>query len=224
MRRDERELHLAWQRHVGTGTAAEGWFDTVVGAHRDVGRHYHDVRHVRWVVQHGRELAADAGLADELVDRIVAAGFFHDVVYDATADDNEQVSAAMARRALTEIGWAADPVDQVAAMIEATVGHRGSDDRATQVLLAADLGVLATEPGRYTDYVRNVRREYHHLDDATWRAGRAMFVRTMLARPSIFPPGLGLDSWERRARANLTAELAAEESLSDGRGADAREP
>ena len=82
-------------------------------------------------------------------------------------------------------------------------------DRDTAVLLAADLAVLAAEPSRYADYATAVRREYAHVDDDAWRAGRGAVLRTLLdgARSSS-PPELGLDEWERRARANLTSELA----------------
>ena len=108
---DERELHLAWQRHVGIGAEAAHWFDTVMGAYRAEGRHYHTVRHVRWVVQHIRALAPPAGVVDGDLDIAVAAAFFHDVVYDPTANDNEATSASMARRALTDLGWPPGPTD-----------------------------------------------------------------------------------------------------------------
>lgn len=223
---DERELHLAWHRHVGIGADAEHWFDTVMGAHRAEGRHYHTARHVRWVVQHIRTLAPAADVVDADLDIVVAAAFFHDVVYDPTASDNERASAAMARRALTDLGWPPEPTERAATMIEATADH-GADcsDRSMCVLLAADLGVLAAEPGAYSDYVRNVRKEYGHLDDTAWRQGRTAFVRAMLERPSIFPASLRLETWEKRARANLTAELAANRPLSDGHDvSDAPEP
>jgi predicted metal-dependent HD superfamily phosphohydrolase len=82
-------------------------------------------------------------------------------------------------------------------------------DTDTAVLLAADLAVLAAEPAAYSDSVRKIRREYAHLDDEQWRSGRRAVIEGFLGRPSIFPPELDLDAWERRARANLTAELAA---------------
>jgi predicted metal-dependent HD superfamily phosphohydrolase len=228
MSADERELHVAWQRHVGTGPDADRWFDEIAGMHRAVGRHYHDLRHVRWVVRHARDLARDRSLSTVVVDQVVAAACFHDAVYDARRDDNETNSAALAERVLTELGWRSASIERVSAMILATATHatEGPEpDEATSVLLAADLGVLSADPARYGDYVRAVRREYAHLDDDTWRAGRAAFVRSMLDRESIYPPSLGLDTWERRARANLTAELAAVGVISGGAGEnDAHEP
>lgn len=214
MTADEAELRVAWHAHVGTGGTADEWFDSVLAAYRAPDRHYHGVRHVRWVVHHGRELAAvaDPPLRNEQVDEVVAAAFFHDLVYDARRPDNEEVSARRSRQALGEIGWPPAATERVVAMIEATAGHDVADfgdDPAIAVLVAADLGVLAAEPSRYDNYTRAVRREYAHLDDREWRAGRSAFISDMLAREHILPPRLGLDGWERRARANLTAELAA---------------
>jgi predicted metal-dependent HD superfamily phosphohydrolase len=210
---DERELHLAWDCHVGTSADAEAWFDTVVGLHREPARHYHGLRHVTWVVRHARDLATSTTppLTDDELDRVIAAAFFHDAVYDATRSDNEVASSRLAARALGEIGWSADTIDQVGAMIIATAGHDvgAATDAPTQVLVAADLAVLTAEPAKYDDYTRAVRREYAHLDDAAWRVGRSAFIRATLERDHLFPPTLDLDDWERRARANLSAELAA---------------
>jgi predicted metal-dependent HD superfamily phosphohydrolase len=210
---DERELDLAWQRHVGTSAAADAWFDTVIGYHRAPTRHYHGVRHIRWVVHHGRELAESTVPPLEAgdLDAVVAAAFFHDAVYDTSRSDNESASARLAARALGEIGWDRPAIEHVASMIEATANHRVErlDDAATSVLVAADLAVLAAEPAPYVDYTRAVRREYAHLDDEAWRSGRSAFIRTTLDSAHIFPSALGLDVWERRARANLSAELAA---------------
>ena len=211
------ELEVAWQRHVGRGEAARRLFESVISRHREPGRHYHDVRHVRWVVRHVRELAERVAVTD--VDAIVAAAFFHDAIYEFDRDDNEARSAELAVACLRELDWDPDRCDRVAAMILGTAhltGGGSSPDDAdidadtdTAVLLAADLAVLGAEPEAYSDSVRRIRREYAHLDDAAWRRGRSAVLAGFLARPSIFPPALGLDAWERRARANLTAESAA---------------
>ena len=94
----------------------------------------------------------------------------------------------------------------VAEMVMATAGHDVDGvDRDTAVLLAADLAVLAAEPSRYADYATAVRREYAHVDDGGWRAGRSAVLRTLLARPRLFaaelestsgaPGGANLTFW-----------------------------
>jgi predicted metal-dependent HD superfamily phosphohydrolase len=172
------------------------------------------VRHLRWVVRHAIELAdrpeANGRVAD--LGAVVAAAFFHDVVYDTTRTDNEAVSSQVARRALEELGWAPARAASVAGLVGATAGHAAiaatGESLDTAVLLAADLAVLASDPASYAEYVVGVRAEYAHVSDAAWRKGRAFVLRGFSERPAIFDPALGLDAWERRARANLAAELA----------------
>ena len=206
------ELRVAWQQHVGMSRQADDWYESVVTRHREAHRHYHDLRHVRWVVRHVRELAADrAGGGLDDVGAVVVAAFFHDIVYDPKASDNERVSAELAAEALGELRWSGERIDRVSAMISGTAHHRVDDTTSvdTAVLYAADLGVLAADPAGYSDYVRNVRREYGHLTDAAWAHGRADILRSFLDRAAIYAPVLGLGAWELRARGNLTAELDA---------------
>ncbi len=204
---------MAWQRHVGSGEQAQSLFESILARHREPGRHYHDLRHVTWVVRHVVDLAARFPVDD--LDAVVAAAFFHDAIYAFGATDdavgNEEASARLAARTLRELGWDRGRADRVAAMIVATEHRAGQEaaDVDTAVLLAADLAVLAAEPAAYADAARNIRKEYGHLDAADWRAGRSEVLRGFLARDHIYPPQLQLDAWERRARANLAAELAA---------------
>jgi len=202
---DDLELRVAWQRHLGTSRPATGWFESVLAHHRGSGRYYHDRRHITWVVRHVTTMADHA---DDL-DAVVAAAFFHDSVYDATRSDNEVASGRMADLALTELTWGPARRGHVVAMIEATAYHDvDTADPDTRVLLAADLAVLATEPPRYADYVRAVRREYAHVSDADWQVGRSGVLRNLLERTHLYAPSLERHGWEDRARANIAAELA----------------
>lgn len=212
------ELRVAWQRHVGQGTVADETFAALIARHRAPGRHYHGERHVQWVVRHVLDLVERTDVTD--LDAVVAAAFFHDAVYEPDRDDNEVRSAELADTTLSKLGWDADRRRRVVAMIVATEHLSGpaptdsrvddtSIDAETAVLLAADLAVLAADPGAYSDYARAIRREYAHLDDDAWRVGRHRVISGLLDRATIFPPELDLDAWERRARANLAAEAAA---------------
>jgi len=202
------ELRIAWERHLGRSATSMRWFDSVVSRYRQPGRHYHAVRHVRWVVRHVTALASATGDPGA----VIAAAFFHDVVYDPTRADNEQLSAQLADRALTELGWEPGRSQRVCAMILATIDHdidpSNGGDPDTWVLLAADLAVLAAEPARYSEYASTVRREYTHVSDDEWQVGRAAVLRGLLDRRHLFAPALDLNEWEHRARANITAELA----------------
>jgi predicted metal-dependent HD superfamily phosphohydrolase len=199
----EVELRASWQTHVA---ARAGPLDRLLARHREAHRHYHGIAHVAWVVRHVGELAAETTPED--LDAIVAAAFYHDAVYDPERADNEAVSAALARRDLEALGWSGARADAVAQMIEATAGHRDPPDLDTAILLDADLAVLGADPAGYGEYARGVRAEYHHLDEASWRRGRAAVLHGFLDRDAIYATGAGRRRWEERARGNISAELA----------------
>jgi predicted metal-dependent HD superfamily phosphohydrolase len=203
---DEIELRAAWTESIGRDARCLASFEELVGRHREPHRRYHGVRHVTWVVRHVHELAADVPPAD--FGAVVAAAFYHDAVYDPTAADNEELSAALAERVLGELGWRTARCRTVGELVRATAGHQpdGTPDRA--VLIDADLAVLGSDPAAYQAYVTGVRAEYGHLAEEAWRRGRADVLRRLLARRPLFATEPGRQRWEARALANLAAELA----------------
>ena len=95
-------------------------------------------------------------------------------------------------------------------LVRATEHHDTNDDDLDgRVLLDADLAVLGSEPAAYQAYVTGVRTEYGHVDEARWRAGRAAVLRGLLDRRPLYATVEARNRWEARARANMTAELAA---------------
>ena len=205
----ELDLEVAWRRHVATDRTL---LDGLLARHREKHRRYHTATHVAWTIRHVDELAATERV--EHLDEVVAAAFYHDAVYEPTYPANERASARLARRDLGSLGWPDDSIDRVATMIEATehgasLGESIHADIDTAVLLDADLAVLGADPAGYDAYVTGVRREYHHVADADWRAGRGAVLQGFLDQPHIFRTATGRDRWEDRARANLAAELAA---------------
>lgn len=201
------ELVTAWQHHVSHDVDL---LDRLLARHREKQRRYHTAAHVGWVIRHVDELD---GAAPALhIDEVIAAAFYHDAIYEPTHPANERASARLARRDLAALGWAREPIDRVAAMIEATAHVDGPPpatiDHDTAILLDADLAILGADPAAYSDYVSGVRAEYRHLDDAEWSSGRARVLESFLARPAIYATAPGTEWWEARASANLTAELA----------------
>jgi predicted metal-dependent HD superfamily phosphohydrolase len=201
------ELDVAWQRHVSTDRRL---LDALLARHREKQRRYHTATHVAWVIRHVEELALTEPV--EHLDEIVAAAFYHDAIYEPAHHANERASARLARRDLATLGWADDAIDRVAEMIEATAHTSESAHDPTGdvvILLDADLAILGADPAAYSSYVDGVRAEYRHVDDTDWRVGRAAILGALLDRPHIFATPTGRERWEARARANLTAELAA---------------
>ena len=166
---DDAELRTAWTNHVGRDPDALDELEQVLGRHREATRRYHGLRHVTWVVRHVLDLARTEPVDD--LGAVVAAGFFHDAVYDATAADNEEQSARLAARCSSGSGGRRRGADHVAGLVRATAAHAVTTDADQALLLDADLAVLGSEPTAYQAYVTGVRAEYGHVPDDAWRPG-----------------------------------------------------
>ncbi len=202
-----RHLASAWlelARRVEARHDVAGAGAALLGRWAEPHRAYHDLAHLSEVLERVDLLAAEA----DRPDAVRLAAWFHDAVYDPTADDNEERSAHVAETSLTRLLLAPDLVDEVTRLVQLTATHDvADDDRDGAVLCDADLAVLAAGSVRYSSYVEGVRREYGHLDDATFADGRAQLLSSLLDRPALFRTAHGRSTWEQPARANITAEL-----------------
>lgn len=161
---------------------------------------YHDLRHLADVLDRVDELDA----AGERFDRVpvVLAAWFHDAVYDGEAGAEER-SARWAQEVLPD-----PPAAEVARLVRMTETHLPfADDANGCVLSDADLAILAADPARYAAYAADVRREYAHVPEPHFSAGRATVLRDLLAKPTLFHTPTARRRWEGAARANVEREL-----------------
>ncbi|MFJ7194615.1 MULTISPECIES: hypothetical protein [unclassified Streptomyces] len=167
-------------------------------------RRYHTTAHLVAVLDHIDTLAGYA--ADP--DAVRLAAWFHDAVYRPDRSENEERSAALARRALPEAGVPDGVTAEVARLVRLTITHDPADgDTDGEVLCDADLAILAAPPGQYAAYAAQVREEYGFVPDDAFREGRATVLRQLLALPRLFRTPYGAEHWEPRARKNLLTEL-----------------
>ena len=196
-----------WLADTGRSPAAESALDELLGRYSEPHRRYHGVVHVRRVVDDVTELLRGVPAPDPAAVRLAA--WYHDGIYEPGSPANEQQSADLARRALGELGVDQARIGEAARLILLTAAHEPADvvtDPGGAVLLDADLAVLGADPAAYAAYAQGVRMEYHHVDDAAWRQGRAAVLHRFLDAERIYTTP-AMHEHEARARANLTAEL-----------------
>jgi len=198
-------VRSAWAGCAGSSARAAAALDAIVARYGEPHRRYHGVGHLERVVADVVALAGSESLDDRGV--VIAAAFFHDAVYDPRSASNEADSARLAGQVLRDLGWTEERISEVGRLVLATATH-AVERPGDAVLLDADLAVLGAEPAAYETYVHGVRAEYAHVDDHQWQLGRAAVLRSFLERPVIFHTST-YRSRERRARANLAAELSA---------------
>jgi predicted metal-dependent HD superfamily phosphohydrolase len=183
---------------------AEAAFTDLVRAYSSPGRFYHTLAHIRAVLAWVRSLQASA--RDPAA--VQLAAWFHDVVYDPRAGDNEERSADLAEQTLRRLGVPADTVATVHRLILQTKTHQADDPNAA-VLLDADLAILGAAEEQYAAYARAIRTEYTWVPDEQYRQGRSAVLRGFLQRERIFRTDTCFIALEARARENLAREIQA---------------
>ena len=150
-------------------------------------RHYHTWAHIEALLRLFAEVRGD--LSDPLA--VEAALYYHDAVYDPRAPDNEARSAALLRADCAGV-LSADSLAAAARLIEATAGHRLPADLAAPaqadaaLFLDMDLSILAAPWPDFLAYEAAIRREYAHVEEAAFRAGRGNFLENLMSREKLF--------------------------------------
>ena len=175
--------------------------EELAAAYAAPGRHYHNLAHIEDCLA---ALAQVEGFSAHEREILSEAIRWHDVVYDPTRSDNEELSAQLAERHVR-----ADIRSEVGRLIRLTKTHDvAADDRLGAILISIDLSILGAEPARYDAYAAAIRQEFIHVSDPDYRAGRAAVLRRFAARPVIYPDAGFAAKYDRRARENLARELA----------------
>lgn len=171
-------------------------------------RHYHDTAHLYDVLLN---LDTLVHVGERVEPQVLLAAWFHDAVYDGRPGQDEEESARLAESTLSQVGARDDLAAEAGRLVRVTIDHdvtaRGADDQAGAALVDADLAILASPPKRYAAYTEAVRREYAHVPDDAFQAGRGDVLARLLRRERLFHTRGGRLRWEDAARANLRAEL-----------------
>jgi len=192
-----------WHRAGGTGDGAASAAD-LIARWSTPGRAYHTVDHLAACLRDflpTRNLAQDH-LAVEL------ALWCHDAVYDPRRDDNEAVSADLARAIAGQVGWTAARAARVADLVMATTHRRPPGDADAALLIDCDFSILGADAVDFDAYENGIRQEYVWVDEATFRRVRAGILAKFLARPALYNHRWFAVRYEDRARGNLRRSIA----------------
>ncbi|MGQ1837547.1 DUF4031 domain-containing protein [Kocuria turfanensis] len=171
-------------------------------------RHYHGRSHLLAVLEALEELVAGAGLDREQHDALLLGAWFHDAVYAGRPGLDERDSAELARERLTAAGLAPDVVAEVQRLVLLTLDHAAAPgDLPGALLLDADLAVLGSAPDAYGAYTTAVRREYAHVPDADFAAGRLRVLEGLWRRQPVYRTPAAQQRWGARAARNLEGEI-----------------
>ena len=195
---------------LGASGETQPLADAVLAAWSEPDRRYHGLDHLRDCLADLDRAPADG--ADR--DRVEAALWFHDAVYDPRAGDNEARSAEWARRVLAELGIPSAVGDDVARLVGLTRHTDPAPDPSGQLLCDIDLAILGREPAAFDAYDRQIREEYAWVPEPDFRAARTAILAGLLSRAPLYQTEYFRRRYEAAARTNLSRTL---ERLHKGR-------
>lgn len=180
-------------------------FKKIAEEYQAENRKYHNFEHIEKMIAflqvYEQEIKDGAGIR--------FAVYFHDVVYDTKAKDNEEQSAQYAQNYLTRLGIPDTIVVHVLDLIHATTRHEVIDgDTDSAIFLDADLAILGSSAEEYDKYATKIRQEYAWVPDDQYRTGRKIVLENFLNRPRIYFTDKAYKELEQRARINIKRELA----------------
>lgn len=194
---------MVWQALASGVVAEELWAD-LRGRYQADGRFYHNLSHIQHMLS---VLAPVKALISDWT-AVQWAVWFHDVIYDPRASDNEAQSAAFARQQLVLLGVGEGTITAVEALILATrLGETGASHADAAWIQDADLAVLGADRAVYAAYAAAIRQEYGHVPQAAFAHGRGQVLAHFLARPRLYQTDYFFARFEAQARANLDWEL-----------------
>lgn len=200
------------QRHGAAGDE-ESVYRRLASGYCEPHRAYHDLSHVEHALnelEEVRDLAQDP-------DAVEFALWFHDVVYEIGARNNEEESARLARETAAELHLDEAWAGRVAELILATRHESPARGIDAQLVVDIDLSILGQSPERFDAYEAAIRKEYAPVIEQRgaerFDAGRAGILKRFLSRPAIYSTDHFREKYEAQARANLKRSI---ERLEEG--------
>lgn len=179
-------------------------FLDLVRAYSGVGRFYHTLEHI----QHTLETIEQMRSIAVNFPTIQLAAWFHDLIYDPKAKDNEERSADYAVMSLTKLKLPSTNVERVRSLILSTKTHQTLlTDIDSQILLDSDLAILGSSEWEYRTYAQAIRQEHSWLCSELYKSGRKQVLLKFLQRERIYFTNEIFVKLEGRARENMQAEL-----------------
>lgn len=196
------EQFIAAASPYTTPQKAEALWQEIEACYHEHTRHYHTLDHLNSVL---RELLPHQQSLPNW-HTIVFAVAYHDAIYNPLKNNNEEKSASLAEKRLTEINYPEAERTRCTQFIQATKKHEPADAE-TNLFTDADLAILGSEPEVYRLYAEQIRREYSMYPDFLYKSGRKKVLQHFLRMDNIYKTESFRIRYEAKAKANLETEF-----------------
>jgi predicted metal-dependent HD superfamily phosphohydrolase len=189
-----------WDKHLlpTRPSDSDAVYDELWRRYAEDHRRYHTPAHIDFCL-------AQLDLAKHLMedtDAVEMALWFHDLIYNPSAPDNELKSA----QRFVELAMARlDPVfvENVRQLILATIPGRSPERPDEKLVVDIDLSSFAVPWWEFKRDSRFVREEFGYLPDRSFYAAQLKLHRSLLDRPTFYFTEFFRERLERAARKNI---------------------
>ncbi len=180
----------------------QNFYASLYDAYSEVQRYYHNIQHIVECLAHFHQIKThlDDALSVEL------AIWFHDVIYNPQANDNEQQSANYMQQMLESV-LGAEQIAKIYAWILATKAHAPTVDTDLAYLLDIDLAILASDPMRFAEYEYQIQQEYAWVEPSLYVQKRQQVLRHFLEKQPLYLTPFFQKRYEHQAKQNLAQAL-----------------
>ncbi|XP_055952850.1 uncharacterized protein LOC129988615 isoform X2 [Argiope bruennichi] len=191
----------------------EKWWNTLKSHYSEDSRKYHTFFHLKHMFNHLESLNNEI----QNKNAVSYAIFFHDAVYDARSQENEEQSIKLFNEFASESGISkkqelVSKVEELILALKAhcteehkTEGVFGKDD--VHYFLDFDISILGSDPVEYKKYTQQIREEYSFLSKEKYNFLRSKVLQLFLQIPNIYATQAFREKYEEQARNNILSEI-----------------
>jgi predicted metal-dependent HD superfamily phosphohydrolase len=185
-------------------------FDLIYSFYTSKNRYYHNINHIvncqqqldGFVSEFNRQILPGESYND--FKEIRLALWFHDIIYDARLNNNEELSAILAKELIRPFS---EVYDNVPDLILFTKHNRAAENFNEEVISDIDLSILGAYSREYQKYSDAIRLEYGFVPDYAYYAGRLKILESIIGKEHIYYTEYFRDLYETSARINIREEI-----------------
>lgn len=171
----------------------------LITAYTEPQRAYHSVQHIVECLAHFQSIQSN--LNEPIA--VETAIWFHDVIYEPKASDNELQSAELMKQ-LCNIFLSEQQIEKVYQWIIATQKHLPSDDNDLNSVLDIDLAILGSDEKRFAEYEQQIQFEYAWVDADVYQVKRKQVLQQFEQMNPIYQTSYFNQRLEIQAKINLS--------------------
>ena len=166
-------------------------------------RAYHNIVHIAHAL-------GEFNNAKHLMDNpeaVETALWYHDAIYDTHSKDNEEKSAQLAAKRLSEAGLTDSFVEDVNKLILATKHKEIPKEKDARYAVDIDLVALGKPEREFDEYGKDIREEYNWVSEEQFKQERSTILKSFLKRQSVYLTDFFKEKYEAKAIKNLERAL-----------------